>query len=547
MQQKITVVNVAEALRLPALAAGQPRVIAGESRLDGVVRWVHVTEQTDPASILEGGELVLTTGLSLPADPVRLRDYVDQLADIGAACLVIELGRRYQRLPGELVAACRSRELPLVSLARGVKFIKVTQELHTLILDRQGEALRRSHRVHDAFNALTLRGAAADELVRSAAEMTGRPVVLENLVHQAVVCEPAGRPIEQVLYFWERRSRAAATPVGAGPVGPEGWLVVPVEYRGRVWGRLIMLPDADSPPPAPEQVTVLERASAALTLARLTQDARGTDWEGREHRRILLDMIDRRYRSLAEIRARATALGLRTTGHRFTGLLIGRQPRFAAAGSGGDAAVERIGRELRHSGIRALVGEFGPTRIGVLLALPQDRPREPVARRLGRWVREEFGAGTVVGLGPEVADLAEVARSFREAEQVLEAVRPGSSDEPFLEPSDIGLPELLYALRDDTRVQRFAERRLGRLLEHDAGHGGDLLPVLRAYLASAGNKSTAARACGLSRQAFYHRLHTIERLLGGLEEAGRRTQLDVALTILDALDSDTPSPHQGAA
>jgi purine catabolism regulator len=61
---------VADALALPVLAAGQPQVATGAARLDGPVRWVHITELTDPASFLKGGELVLTTGIPLPEEPV---------------------------------------------------------------------------------------------------------------------------------------------------------------------------------------------------------------------------------------------------------------------------------------------------------------------------------------------------------------------------------------------------------------------------------------------------------------------------------------------
>jgi DNA-binding PucR family transcriptional regulator len=64
----------------------------------------------------------------------------------------------------------------------------------------------------------------------------------------------------------------------------------------------------------------------------------------------------------------------------------------------------------------------------------------------------------------------------------------------------------------------------------------DLLGALRSYLAAAGNKSVAAKAVGLSRQAFYQRLRTIERLLGcHLESGAQRTQLHVAVLALDAI------------
>lgn len=179
--------TVADVLALPVLATGQPQVVTGVPHLDRPVRWVHITELTDPASFLKGGELVLTTGMPLPDDVTGVRRYVDELADVGAAALVIELVRRYHRPPDALVDACRLRDLPLVTLAKDVNFLEVTQVVHALLLGNQADAMRRTQRIHEAFTALTLRGAGPEDVVRAAAEMCGRTVVLENLVHQALI------------------------------------------------------------------------------------------------------------------------------------------------------------------------------------------------------------------------------------------------------------------------------------------------------------------------------------------------------------------------
>ncbi|MFF6784541.1 PucR family transcriptional regulator ligand-binding domain-containing protein [Streptomyces sp. NPDC012510] len=520
--------TIAEVLSLPVLVEGLPRVLAGESRLDRPVRWVHVTELLNPADFLEGGELVLTTGMPYPEDASKLRDYVDQLADVGAAGLIVELGHRYRKVPDELVSACRAREVPLVELARGVRFIDVTQMVHALILDAQGALLRRGRDVQDIFTALTLRGASPEELVHTTAELTGTPVVLEDLTHRVLMCELLGRPYEPVVSAWSRRSRATPTLEKVAPSGPEGWLIAPVEDHHGLWGRLILLDGRQAPEPDPEHVLVLERAAVALTMARLAGPAW---WERRAHRSVLRDLCERRFRSPADARARAEALGLPAFGHRLFAVLI----RHTRTGTQEEHLDERIAKELTQTGVRALVGETAPGRIGILLALAQASAWQPVAERIGRLAREELGPDSVVAIGPGVTDLSGIARSWQEAEQTAEAITPVSSDRWFHVPADVELPELLGVLRDDSRLQRFAERQLNRLVEHDDRNGGDLLPTLRAYLTAAGNKSDAAKRSGMSRQAFYQRLHTIERLLGcDLESGLRRTSLHVAVLVLDS-------------
>ncbi|MFE7896902.1 PucR family transcriptional regulator [Streptomyces sp. NPDC057424] len=525
--------TIAEVLRLPVLTEGMPRVLAGESQLHRAVRWVHVTELLNPADFLEGGELVLTTGMPYPQDASELRGYVDQLADVGAAGLVVELGHRYRKVPEELVAACRAREVPLVELARGVRFIDVTQTVHALILDTQGALLRRGRDIQDIFTALTLRGAGPEELVHTTAELTGAPVVLEDLTHRVLMCDLLGRPYEPVVSAWSRRSRAAPTLEKIAPSGPEGWLVAPVQDHNGPWGRLVLLEGRLNAEPDPEHVLVLERAAVALTMARLAGPAW---WERRAHRSVLRDLYERRFRSPADARARAEALGLPAFGHRLFAVVI----RHTYTGAE-EHLDERVAKALTQTGIRALVGETAPGRIGVLLALAQASAWQPVAERIGRLAREELGAEAVVAVGPGVTDLSGIARSWQEAEQTAEAITPASPQRWFYVPADVGLPELLGVLREDTRLQRYAERQLTRLIEHDDRNGGDLLPALRAYLTAAGNKSVAAKLAGMSRQAYYQRLHTIERLLGcDLESGLQRTSLHVAVLVLDARGEAVP-------
>lgn len=503
--------TVADVLALPVLAAGRPEVVAGEQNLDRHVRWVHITELTDPASFLKGGELVLTTGVPLPGDASQVRRYVDELADVGAAALVLELVRRFHRAPEPLIRACRARGLPLVTLMRDVNFLEVTQVVHTLILGNQTEVLRRTQQIHDTFTALTLRGAGPEDVVRTAVEMSRRTVVLENLAHQAVICEPAGVDAEVALADWERRSRAAPD--------DEGWLTTPVEFQGERWGRVVMLPSPDDRAFSAEDVTILERAAMTLTIARLIHS---TAWERRAHRTVLHDIAEQRYRSPGEARARAAALGLPVTDASFLAVLVDA-PQHAAD-------VEALlSRTLERT---ALVGTLTERRVGVLLFLRQ--PWQSTVEQLSRGVREEV-PGAVVSVGCEVSDLTHVARSFREAGRVAEAVLPGSGL-LFHRLSDIGLRHLLHTLRDDVRVQDYVERQISRLVEHDARNGTELLPTLRHYLDAAGNKTIAARRGGISRQTLYDRLRTVERLLDrDLEVGEHRTELHIALLTLDVL------------
>ncbi len=75
--------TVSDVLTLPVIRQGKPELVAGGAGVGRRVRWVHVAEIADIAHLLHGGELVLTTGIALPDDPVALTRYIDELAGVG--------------------------------------------------------------------------------------------------------------------------------------------------------------------------------------------------------------------------------------------------------------------------------------------------------------------------------------------------------------------------------------------------------------------------------------------------------------------------------
>jgi len=153
--------RVRDVLELPELTVGLPKVDAGTAGLDARVRWVHVSELPDIAGLLGGGEVILTTGIALPETDAALREYADALASAGAVALVVELGRRYDQLPRALVKACEGHGLPLISLHRELRFVKVTQAVHSLIVEEQISALHASESAHRVFTRLCVEGASA--------------------------------------------------------------------------------------------------------------------------------------------------------------------------------------------------------------------------------------------------------------------------------------------------------------------------------------------------------------------------------------------------
>ena len=541
--------TVAEILALDPVRRGAPKVVAAADRLDAPVRWVHVIELAEAAHLLRGGELVLSTGIALPADPAGLARYVADLASVGVSALAVELGSRYARsLPAALVSAASGHRLPLIVLQRETQFIEITEAVHARIIDTQLEELRASEHLHQVFTDLAVSGAPAGEVVRQAATLSGCPVILENVAHQVLACEPAGHDTARLLAGFAARSRAVTPPGRTGYDPASGWLVTVVGARGEDWGRLIMVRGG---PAEARDVALVERAATTLALGRLLDHERES-LERQAHRTILGAFLGHGYAEPAEAEARARALGVPVRGRRLLAVVV----RL----SHGDTGLEAHARALRTADVMAaacrsaqvpaLVGTLDDIRVGGLLALAPRADPDAALARLAARLRRQLGDDDVIGAGSVVESVLEVQRSFLEAEQVAEvaardsmgrkgvsgagagrngAARNGAGRDFYRLP-DLRLRGLLHLLRDDPRVQAFAERELGPLLRRDDATGSQLVATLTAYLEAGGNKAEAARRAHLARPTLYERLKQIEAVLGvSLESAQSLTSLHVAV------------------
>jgi purine catabolism regulator len=546
--------TVADLLGLDVLRRGSPRVVTGPDGLDAQVRWVHVLELADAAHLLRGGELVLTTGVALPAEPVLLARYAAELAAAGVSALAVELGRRYVgTLPTALVDSAADSGLTLIAFEHEVAFVEITEAVHARIIDAQLEELRASERMHEVFTELSVAGATPDEIVRQAAILAGQPVILADLSHRVLACEPGRADPARLLAGFARRSRALRASGRTAYDEVSGWLYTPVGARGEDWGRVILACDRS---PRDADTVLIERAATTLALGRLlTRHAESLDRQA--HRTLITGIISQALADPAEAAVRARALGVPVDGRQLVAMVLRLRDPAGVAGALGVSAHARVldvadaaAAACRAERVPSLVGTLDDARAGAMLSVS---PRADADRVLGS-LAGRLGSdwdGLIIGVGTAVGSIRDVRRSFLEATQVADvaAERPdgwsfagsGPGRPPFYRLADLRLRGLVHLLRDDPRVQTFVERELGPLLAAEPDTA--LLGVLAAYLAAGGNKAEAAKRAHLARPTFYERLRRIERILGtDLGSAESRTSLHVALLALEARD-----PLEGSA
>ena len=534
--------TIADFLLLPITVQGQPIVLAGAKYLSRSIRWIHVTELTDNEGLLQGGELILSTGMALPQLAAEASRYIAGLADQGAVGLVIELGHRFDALPDSLVQACRTHRLTLIALQREVPFVKITEAAHTLILNGQQDLLRLTAATHEKFTELSLTDAPVGDIVVAASALAGGQVVFANRMNQVIALCARGESTDELITRWRRHesslNRLFSTTIDDG----RGIVTVPIDVRGQQRGRLALFVSGT---PNSSQVMVAERAAAALTI-RLLMEGDEALISNATHT-ALSDIMGGRYDTPAGMHARTSALGHPTKQrHMLPVVLVTR----------GQPIAEIVEQALHDVRTDALAGGIGQNQWGVMLLLNSSR-FEPSMDAFVTRVRElcmrDGLPRPTVAVGSVVVKLSDVRRSFAEAVEVVLAAAAAEAhlDAPkaYYRISDVRLRGLLFTLREDPHLQAFVERTLGPLLSHDAQHGGDYVLTVASFLKLRGNKSLTATAMGMSRQTLYERLNRIQHLLRvDLDDPETSTSVYAAIMMLSALqysNEPTQKPRTG--
>lgn len=522
--------TVAEVVDLPVIQAGKPEVLSA-CRWDEQIRWIHVSDVADLSALLQGGELVLTTGVELRKSPTR---YLHRIAESGALGVIAELPAG--AILSKTAAAIASEEnLALIVLHREIKFVEVTEAVHRRIVAEQFDAVAFDRRVHETFTDLSMKRVSAPGIVTAAARILDEPVVLEDLAHQALAVAPGPETTAALLDDWERRSRRATA-------GSDGWAMTPVGPRGEEWGRLVV-PRLTAD--ASRVKTVLERAAAALALNRMIErDRSGLHQQAQSG--LIDDVVRQRVTDEREITARAYALGLRKTS-RYYPVVV--RTNDASTGSDPVAGQRRnvrlldaVAHTVNAAGHTGLFTIRGLGEIGAVLALGANRAgaAEKAWSALGADVAREVartagGQRSVFALGEPSGQITDAIVGIADAAHVAEAaLAMGGESRPFYRTSDVRLRGLISLLQDDPRVQAFAETELKGLLASESDRTPTDFAILREYLRLGGNKVALATRLRISRPALYKRLSAIAAKLGvDLDDAESSASLYIAMLVLE--------------
>src|SRR3712207_3714728 len=234
----------------PSLTPAEPCVRAGSAGLQRRVRWIHSSEVIEIASLLRGGELLLTGGEMLgAATPTDQRRYVRQLSERNVAGVAIETGPTLPAVPAAVLSEAEALGFPVVELRRRIPFVDVAEAVNAELVDESVTRLRYGGELAHALSGVLAAGGDLRELLELLEERTGVPVALFTSAGRLVSAHPDGD--------------AAVDPPPRPPAGTTSRISV----RGAHAATLVFWPEPDTD--LDLLAVVSERASGAIGLALL--------------------------------------------------------------------------------------------------------------------------------------------------------------------------------------------------------------------------------------------------------------------------------------
>ncbi|MCD2464084.1 MULTISPECIES: PucR family transcriptional regulator [unclassified Streptomyces] len=492
-------------------------VRAGEDRLDTPVRWAHVSELADPVPYMEGGELLLTTALTLDAEDLEaMRRYVRRLLGAGVVGLGFAVGVNYDEIPSALLDAARDEHLPLLEVPRRTPFLAISKAVSAAISADQYRAVTAGFEAQRELTRAALAEGPEAVVARLAAHVDGWAALYDTSgTVVAVSPDWAARRAARLTSDVERlRDRPAPASAVVGGTDDR------VELQSLGTGRRVRgaLAVGTGAPLGTAERYAVHSAIALLTLT--TERSRSLQAAEQRLGAAVLKMM------LAGQPDHARAVA----GDVYGGLLDAPFRLLVAESAGGDPAGEPALQVL------AEALESAAARAGeAVLTVPESEQRlvvlagdagAVVAACEGYAERDAEDAGLTIGLSAPAGPIT-AATAYKQAEQALSVAR--RRGKALVEHEDLAAGSVLPLLADDA-VRAFADGMLRALRDHDATGRGDLVASLRAWLSRHGQWDAAAADLGVHRHTLRYRMRRVEEILGrSLDDPDVRMELWLAL------------------
>lgn len=544
-----TMLTVKEILERPHFTEAQ--VIAGEEGLHRCVRWVHVLEVDNVEQLLHGEEMILTTGIRFHSEYISFAAYLKRLIEQNVSCLCIELSEHLTSIPQDMLDTANEHQFPIIIFPNIVRFVDITQDIHSLIINRQHQIIRDLERISREFHRLTLKSQGVSNVLKLLHSSTDAQVVYFPLKGQPSFT-PAPSTREQKLFnerFMEWIGEHSHDTQNSEPYqwncNQQKLLIQPIGALGKTWAYIIFILDRN-----PQEHDYLILDSASLSIAQDLLRKRYMEERKLYTENLWIDdLLHARLKDEEHIKSFIGSNFNRINKSPFQVCLIEFERDTEKKVE--EEWEESIGIHLSLI-LRSIFEQFSfmplmtlkNNRLVVIAIDLEQKSKKPSKQRLQQVfdsiqsLNEDEKISSMhllIGIGSTYTHLTQVHQSYQEAIQAISLYPCYEKNILYFE--ELGVFQLLFHITDRKVLESFVTGYLGPLLKHDQERGSELVRTLQVFLDHDGSKQLAAQKLFIVRQSLYYRLEKISELLGPeFIQPEKKLALQVALRAFQLLN-----------
>ncbi|MCY8939179.1 PucR family transcriptional regulator [Peribacillus frigoritolerans] len=506
-------------------------IIAGSSGIKRQVKWVHCMEVTQISHLLNGNELILTTGLGWKDCDDTFLSCLRQLIECDAAGLCIEMGANTMAVPQCAIDLANERQFPIILFHEEVPFVEITQDIHSLIINKQYQMISNLENYSQQLNKNLLEIDHYEPILKFLHSYLHVQVILifnENEIASIPKIKKKST-YQMVADIYEEKRKLDKTVLGQ-----------PIQVLGENYAELLIcsngreLTDFDS--------LILDRTATALAQ-HLLRELYIEEKKMSEESIWLTNWIEGEYSDEA-IRERLSYIDPKMQLDGGIVCICKQHPKYNKNSAKLDGTYFKIM-------FRTVFEQYGfqifsmEIQQHLVFILGDNRSSEDwksrVTSALDRIMKMDVSGRNRMGLlsigfGKHVQRLSEIYKSYETARETLLLQDTLPEDDRSFFYQDLHMHRMISLINKHGNLEETVYEYLGPVIEYDKQNNGELMPTLKTYLACNGSKQETSKQLFIVRQTLYHRLEKLEKLLGSdFMRSDKRLGLEFMIFALDFL------------
>ncbi len=170
---------LSELIKMPCLK--NAKLVAGTVKDENVyVEGITIIEVPDIANWIKGGELLLTSFYSIDKDIEAQKTLVKELAEKGAAALIVKISRFLTSIPEDVIDLGNQLGFPIIEISGDTKYIDIMYPVMGEIFNDQVNRLNYYKDCHKRFTKLSLKMKGIDAVAKTLGDLVENPVIILN-------------------------------------------------------------------------------------------------------------------------------------------------------------------------------------------------------------------------------------------------------------------------------------------------------------------------------------------------------------------------------